>query len=157
MAEDGVRQGNGRILSYQEAVHHQLLSTMTNLKTLAKHSKEIYQDFVKDRRESISRSSQYADISYVLPPTKNTKRWLGFIRLMELQGFELYTSTKEQSYSNAKNQLGEIVTANIPKGSLIIRNRQPEARLVAAVLEFDAKITDEVLKNDRKFYETVRV
>ena len=150
IAEDGVRQGNGRILSYQEAVHHQLISTMSNLKTLAKHSKEIYQDFLKDRRKSISRNSQYADISYVLPPTKNTKRWLGFIRLMTLQGFELYTSTKEQTYTNAKNQLGETVTASIPKGSLIIRNRQPEARLVAAILEFDAKITDEVLIEERQ-------
>jgi hypothetical protein len=43
-----------------------------------------------------------------------------------------------------------LVTASIPKGSLVIRNRQPEARLVAAVLEFDAKITDQVLIEERQ-------
>jgi hypothetical protein len=150
VAEDGVRQGNGRILSYQESVHHQLTSTITNLKTLAQHSKNIYHDFLADRRKSISSGGQYADISYALPPSSNTKRWLGFIRLMKLQGFELFTTNKEMSYSNATNQLGEKLTVNIPKGSLIIRNRQPEARLLAAILEFDAKIDDSVLVEERQ-------
>lgn len=148
--EDGVRQGNGRILSYQESVHHQLTSTITNLKTLAKHSKDIYQDYLTDRRKSISSSSDYANITYALPPTNNTKRWLGFIRLMKLQGFELYTTQKEISYPDATNQLGVKVTANLPKGSLIIRNRQPEARLLAAILEFDVKLDDAVLVEERQ-------
>jgi len=150
MAEDGVRQANGRILTYQESVHHQLVSTISNLKTLAKNSKEIYRDYLSDRRINISSKSQYADISYALPPSKNTKRWLGFIRLMELQGFELFTTTKDMSYANAVDQLGDKVTANLPKGSLIIRNRQPEARLLASILEFDAKINDAVLVEERQ-------
>ncbi|RLA00546.1 MAG: peptidase, partial [Gammaproteobacteria bacterium] len=150
IAEDGVRQANGRILSYQESVHHQLTSTIANLKTLAKNSKEIYQDYLADRRSSISGNSDYANLSYALPPTNNTKRWLGFIRLMELQGFELFISTKALTYTNAINQLGETVTTSLPKGSLIIRNRQPEARLLAAILEFDVKINDAVLVEERQ-------
>jgi len=150
MAEDGVRQANGRILSYQEAVHHQLTSTLTNLKTLAKNSKAMYQDYLTDRRKSISNTSIYANISYALPPSENTKRRLGFIRLMELQGFELFTSTQDMSYANSTNQLGVKVTAELPKGSLIIRNRQPEARLLAAILEFDVELTNAVLVEERQ-------
>jgi len=150
VAEDGVRQDNERILSYQESVHHQLVSTLSNLKTLAKHSKAIYKDYLNDRRKSLSNDSDYADITYALPPSKNTKRWLGFIRLMELQGFDLYSTTKAMSFQNATNQLGNKVTAKLPKGSLIIRNRQPEARLLAAILEFDAKIDDAVLIKERQ-------
>ncbi len=150
IAEDGVKQANDHILTYQESVHHQLTSTLTNLKTLAKHSKDIYHDYVKDRRKSISSDSPYADISFALPPNKNTKRWLGFIRLMELQGFEIFTSTKATNYSNATNQLGEQVSISLPKGSLILRNRQPEARLLSAILEFDAKIDDAVLVKERQ-------
>jgi len=150
VAEDGVRQANGRILSYRESVHHQLISTLTNLKTLAKYSKDIYKDFVIDRRKSISSNSTYANISYALPPSKNTQRRLGFIKLMELQGFELFTTTKELQYSNATNQMGTSVAVKLPKNSLIIRNRQPEARLVAAILEFDAKINDAVLVEERQ-------
>jgi len=150
IAEDGVRQTNGRILSYQEAVHHQLTSTITNLKTLVKHSKAMYKDYLVDRRKSISSNSIYANITYALPPSKNTKRRLGFIRLMELQGFELFTTTKDTSYANSLNQLGAKVTANLPKGTLIIRNRQPEARLLAAILEFDVKLDDKVLVEERQ-------
>jgi len=150
IAEDGVRQGNGRIVSYQESVHHQLVSTMINLKTLAKHSKDIYRDYLADRRKSISSDSEYANVSYAFPPSQNTKRWKGFIRLMKLQGFELFTTDKETSFSDATNQLGEKVTSKLPKGSLIIRNRQPEARLLAAILEFDAQIDDAVLIEERQ-------
>ncbi|TQV87540.1 M14 family zinc carboxypeptidase [Aliikangiella coralliicola] len=150
MSEDGVRQRNNRILTYQEAVHHQLISTLANLKTLVNNSKEIYRDYLADRRKNVSADSQFANISYAILPTKNRKRWLGFIRLMELQGFELFTTTKSTSFSNAKNQLGETVTAELPKGTLIIRNRQPEARLLAAMLEFDAQIDDAVLIEERQ-------
>ena len=150
IAEDGVRQANGRIVSYQESVHHQLISTITNLKTLAKNSKEMYKDYLNDRRKIISSNSDYANISFALPPSKNTKRFQGFIRLMELQGIELYTTTKETSYSNALNQLGEKVSTKLPKGSLIIRNRQPEARLLSAILEFDVKLNDKVLVKERQ-------
>ena len=69
---------------------------------------------------------------------------------MELQGFELFVTTKDTSFSNAKNQLGETMTAKLPPGTLIIRNRQPEARLLAAMLEFDAKIDDKVLIEERQ-------
>jgi len=150
IAEDGVRQGNGRILSYQESVHHHMTSTIANLKTLAKNSKAIYRDFLSDRRKSISSKGQYANTSYVIAKSKNTKRWLGFIRLMELQGFELFTTKKAMTLNNATNQLGEKVTARLPQGSLVIRNRQPEARLLSAILEFDAKINDAVLVEERQ-------
>ncbi|WP_444994040.1 M14 family metallopeptidase [Aliikangiella sp. IMCC44359] len=150
MAEDGVRQSNERILSYRESVHHQLVSTITNLKTLAQNSKAIYKDFYKDKQLLISSNSPYANVSYVLPPTKNTKRWLGFIRLMELQGITLHQTTSDLSFSNSTNQLGQNIKVTLPKGSLVIRNRQPEARLLSALLEFDTKINDSVLVEERQ-------
>lgn len=150
VSEDGVRHTNGRILTYSEAVHHQLTSTLTNLKTLVKNSKDIYRDFLADRQKIISDSSKYADISYAIPQGKNTSRWLRFVRLMQLQGFELFVTKSDQAYGDAINQLGETVKADLPKDSLIIRNRQPEARLLSAILEFDAKIDDAVLVKERQ-------
>ncbi len=137
-------------MTYQESVHHQLISTLTNLKTLAKNSKAMYRDYLKERRNNISGNSNYANISYALPPSDNSKRRQGFIRLMELQGFELHTSTKDMSFTRALNQMGERLTVDLPKGSLIIRNRQPEARLLAAILEFDVKLDDQVLVKERQ-------
>ena len=45
MAEDGVRRPEGTIQSYKESVHHQYVSTLANLETLAKHTKAMYEDF----------------------------------------------------------------------------------------------------------------
>jgi arginine deiminase len=38
----------------------------------------------------------------------------------------------------------------IPIGSMIIPNRQPEAPLISAILEFDAEIDNEVLVKERQ-------
>ena len=44
MAEDGVRRPEGTIQSYKESVHHQYISTLVNLETLLRNSKEMYKD-----------------------------------------------------------------------------------------------------------------
>jgi hypothetical protein len=52
---------------------------------------------------------------------------------------------------SALKQSGELVEDFvIPKGSLIIPNRQPEAPLIAAILEFDADIDESVLLEERQ-------
>ncbi|MCW8878553.1 MAG: M14 family metallopeptidase [Kangiellaceae bacterium] len=150
MAEDGVRQRNGRIVTYRESVHHQLVSTIANLKTLAKHSKDIYRDFVKDKRKNISSNGQYANISFAILPTQNSKRLNEFVALLELQGFEIHQTNKAMTYPNATNQLGEPVTAKLPVGTIVVRNRQSQARLISAILEFDAEISDAVLTEERQ-------
>jgi hypothetical protein len=150
IAEDGVRQGNDRILTYQEAVHHQLVSTIANLKTLAKHSKAIYKDFVTDKRKVISSSSPYANQTFAILPSKNLKRLQGFVALMQLQGFEIEQTTKAMRFADAKNQLGDKVSVELPIGTVLIRNRQPLARLIAAILEFDTEIIDSVLVEERQ-------
>lgn len=150
MAEDGVRQANGRIVSYKESVHHQLVSTLANLKTLAKHSKDIYRDYLQDKRNNISSKGPYANISYVIPANKNNDRLNRFIDLMQLQGFELHTTTKSMTFNNALTQLGNKEKITLPKGSLVIRNRQSEAKLLATMLEFDAKIDNEILIKERQ-------
>ncbi len=150
-AEDGVRTANGDLRTYQQSVHHQLTSTLSNLTTLATHSKNIYRDFVSDRRHVSSANSPYANTSFVVLPSQNRTRLRGFIELMELQNFELFTNKKELNVSNARDQLGnQLKKLKLPKGSLIIPNRQPEARLLAAILEFDASISDEVLIEERQ-------
>ncbi|MBQ4879972.1 peptidase [Pseudoalteromonas luteoviolacea] len=148
--EDGVMQPNGRIVSYAEGVDKQLVSSIANMKTLAKHSKDIYRDFVKDKRQLISKDSPFADQTFAILPTENHQRMAKFVNLMQLQGFELHQSTQPIKVSKAKNQLGEQVKTELPVGTLLIRNRQSQGRLVSAMLEFDARITDEVLVEERQ-------
>ncbi|MCO7227068.1 M14 family zinc carboxypeptidase [Pleionea sp. CnH1-48] len=151
IAEDGIRRPEGRIETYKEAVHHQFVSTFANLKTLQKHSQAMYLDYFKEKKENISSKGPYADRSFAILPSNNHSRIKNFIDLMQLQGFELYVTTKELAVSDVTDQLGRKQSKRkLPKGTLIIPNRQAEARLVAAMLEFDTPIKKEVLVEERQ-------
>ena len=49
-----------------------------------------------------------------------------------------------------RDHLGvEFASREIPAGSILISNRQPNARVAAAVLEFDPQLSEEILKKER--------
>ena len=151
MAEDGVKRPEGTVQTYKESVHHMFISTIANLKTLQLNSKEMYKDYWDGRKYNISSLSEYANKSYVVLPTDNLGRLNTFISKLEAQEIEMYKSTKAIKVSNAVNQIGDTKEDYlIPKGSLIVPNNQPDAPLVAAILEFDAKINDSVLVEERQ-------
>ena len=151
MAEDGVKRPEGTIQSYKESVHHQFISSLVNLKTLQKNSDAMYKDFWEGRKLNISNTSKWANKSYVILPTKNTKRINTLAAKLKAQDIEIYQNTKEIKVEGALKQTGDVLNEFvIPIGSMIIPNRQPEAPLVSAILEFDAEIDNEVLVKERQ-------
>ena len=151
MAEDGVRRPEGTVQTYKESVHHMYISTMANLKTLQLNSKEMYKDYWDGRKYNVSSQSEYANKYYVILPTDNLGRLNAFISKLEAQEIEIYTNTNPIKVSNIISQIGDTEEEYIiPEGSLIVPNRQPDAPLIAAILEFDAKINDSVLIEERQ-------
>lgn len=149
--EDGIRLANGNIRSYKESVDHQFVSSLANLKTLQKNSADIYRDFVKNRRSHVASTGPYANRSYVILPTENFSRLNKLTELLQMQDIEYFVNTKPQKVAKAKNHLGQaLAEVTIPAGALVIPNRQYEAPLIAAILEFDAKIKDPVLLEERQ-------
>ena len=151
MAEDGVRRPEGTIQSYKESVHHQFISSIANLKTLQVNSKEMYQDFWNGRKYNISKNSVYANQTFVILPTKNHGRLNALANKLRAQDIELFTNNNSISVKTAFNQSGKsLEDFMIPEGSLIIPNKQPEAPLISAILEFDADINESVLLEERQ-------
>ena len=151
MAEDGVKRPEGTIQSYKESVHHQFVSSLANLKTLQKNSDAMYKDFWEGRKLNISDNSKWANKSFVILPTKNNKRINTLAEKLRAQDIEIYKSIKEIKVEDALKQTGDVLSEFvIPVGSMIIPNRQPEAPLISAILEFDAEIDDEVLVKERQ-------
>ena len=151
MAEDGVRRPEGTIQSYKESVHHQFISSIANLKTLQVNSKEMYQDYWNGRKYNISKNSVYANQTFVILPTKNHGRLNALANKLRAQDIELFTNNNSISVKTAFNQSGKsLEDFMIPKGSLIIPNKQPEAPLISAILEFDADINESVLLVERQ-------
>ena len=151
MSEDGVRRPEGTIQSYKEAVHHQYISTLANLKTLQRNSYQMYLDYWDGRKLNVSKNGKYANQTFVILPTDNHGRLNALVSKLEAQDVEIYRNTKVLTVQSALKQTGELVEDFIiPKGSLIIPNRQPEAPLIAAILEFDADIDESVLLEERQ-------
>jgi len=151
MSEDGVRRPEGTIQSYKEAVHHQYISTLANLTTLQRNSSQMYLDYWDGRKLNVSKNGKYANQSFVILPTDNHGRLNALVAKLEAQDIELYRNTNVLTVKSALKQSGEVVEDFvIPKGSLIIPNRQPEAPLISAILEFDADIDESVLLEERQ-------
>ena len=151
MAEDGVRRPEGTIQSYKESVHHQFISSLTNLNTLLNNSKAMYSDYWDARKLNVSNESKWANQTFVILPTKNSSRINTLADKLKSQNIEIFSNRKSINVKNVVKQTGDIVEEfNIPAGSMIIPNRQPEAPLISAILEFDAEIDEDVLKKERE-------
>ncbi len=151
MAEDGVRRPEGTVQTYMESVHHQFVSTMTNLTSLATHSKAMYADYWQSRKQNIASFGKFANRSYVILASDNHGRIEALVDRLLAQNIDVYTATKDIQVKNATNQMGETLNnILVTEGSLVIPNRQPEAPLIAAILEFDSKVKREVLVEERQ-------
>ena len=151
MAEDGVRRPEGTIQSYKESVHHQYVSTISNLKTLEKNSKAMYKDYWDGRKYNVSKNGEYSNQTFVILPNKNITRLNTLAEKLEAQDIKIYKNVKPIKVEQVLKQNGvKEENFTIPAGSMIVPNLQPEAPLIAAMLEFDAEIKESVLLEERQ-------
>lgn len=150
IAEDGVQRPT-HLISYRQAVHHQFLSTFANLETLRENRRAMLTQYADDRANMVSPRGPYGERTFVILPSDNAGRMNDLLDLLRIQEFEVHRLTESLEVSRATDLLGrERRRFDLPAGSLVIPNRQPAARLVAAMFEFDPQISDEALVAERK-------
>jgi hypothetical protein len=150
VSTDAVRRGEGTLMAYRETVHHQLTSSWANINTLAVHRREVLGDFLAERRAAVAADSPYAGRTFAIVPSANAARLAGFMDVMRLQGFEVFQAGQPFKASG-RDRLGRpVAEREFPVGTILVPNRQPEARLVAAMLEFQSPLTTEFLTDERK-------
>lgn len=150
MAEDGVRRPEGTIQTYKESVHHQFVSTMANLESLHKYSKDMYKDYWQDRQAILEKDSRYFNKTFVVQANGNATRMNTLAEKLLAQDIEVFIAEKDFDVRKALNHLGQEISTTVKEGSLVIPNRQPEARLLAAIMEFDAQILPETVQQERQ-------
>jgi hypothetical protein len=149
-AEDGVRRPEGTVVTYYEAVHHQAVSSWSNIRSLFEGADVLQRGFLEDRRAMVNSSGPYANRSWAILPTSNGSRLANFLDRMDLQGIEYAVVEEAFSAKEGRDQLGrEFRSREIPAGSILISNRQPNARVAAAILEFDPQLSEEILRKER--------
>jgi hypothetical protein len=105
IAEDGV-QRHSNLLSYQQSVHHQVISSFANLETLrrerARHAGGLQQ---RSRRGELRarplRQPQLRD-----PAHRQPGPLADLLDLLQIQGFEAHRLTRELRVGTAVDQLG---------------------------------------------------
>ena len=150
IAEAAVRQPEGTLTTYREATHHQAVSSLANLTTLKKNAAELLREFLAEKRRAVSATGPYADRTFAILPTANRARLDGFLDQMDLQGFEVYSLESELGGQSGVDQLGRRFSdRRLPAGTILIPNRQPQAHLLATMLEFDNPMPEEYLARER--------
>ncbi|QKK03457.1 MAG: peptidase [Pseudomonadota bacterium] len=150
VADDGVQRPT-HLLSYRQSVHHQVLSTLANLQTLLEHRRDMLVAFAEDKASLVDPGAPYGNRSFVFLPSDNQGRMNDLLALLAIQEIETHRLTEAVRVARATDRLGrEQRELTLPAGSIVIRNRQPEARLVAALFEFDPHISESALKAERE-------
>jgi hypothetical protein len=150
VADHGVRQSNQLVLDYREGVARQLGSSWANIESLARYQRELLTAFWEDRRAAVSADSPYATRMFVLQTGSQPSREAALLELLALQNIEVYRSTQPLRLGAATDLSGRRSEVQIAAGTLLIPNRQPLARLVAALFEFDPRIDSGALARERE-------
>lgn len=145
----GIRRAEGRVLTYRQSVHHQLLSSLVNVQTLFEHREAIKKGWFEGRRACVAARGPYADRIFAVAPGPNRARIDALVDALRLQDFELFELT-EELVTAATDRLGrELDEVTLPPGTILIPNRQPNAHLLAAMLEFDPRMSETFLAEER--------
>ena len=147
-----VKRPDGTVLTYRETVHHQFISSFANLATAAKHRKELLNDFYNVKVSALGRGrAQTRNGVFLFPPGKNRARMERLANTLLLQDIEVEQSTRAFNIRGVVGRDGanhrEIT---FPEGTLIIPLRQPNRKLIEAILTFDIRFSTDFLKTQRK-------
>ncbi len=150
---ESVLQHDNYLLTYRESVHHQFVSSIANLTTLADNRKEVLSDFYETKKRIIEQGEK-DDLIFLFVPDGNERRMHRFINSLMMQGIEVSVAQKE---FKAKDLQGifdrDIDSKTFPAGTYLVSTAQPAGALAKAILEFDPRLDSEFLKKERRGLE----
>ncbi|MEP0846183.1 MAG: hypothetical protein HRF50_05085 [Phycisphaerae bacterium] len=146
---------SGTVLTYREAVHHQLVATFANLNTLRQCRAAILADFLAQKRAALADPSPGEGRTFLLPPGPNASRIHRFLAALVQQGIEVSVAKEPFAAEKLVDTLRNSTDRrDFPAGTYIVQRRQPRGALVGALLDFDPRMTAEFLNAERRDLET---
>ncbi|UCF16821.1 MAG: hypothetical protein JSW59_05040, partial [Phycisphaerales bacterium] len=151
-----VKQPTGVETTYRQTVHHHIVSSLTNLETLAANRREILRDFLTERQWAVSDKGPHNE-TFLLPPAKDVSRWRSLVELLEHQGIEAEFAESSFEAEEVTDLWGnKLETKELPEGTLVAKSSQPHRRMLHTLLAFDPHFTDAFLADERKELESRR-
>jgi len=151
-----IKHPTGKEVTYRETVHHHIVSSLANLKTLCSNRQEILRDFLADRQWAINAEEANGGV-FMLPPCEDNSRWKRLGELIKHHGIEVEFAQDSFEAEDVADIWGNnLPRQSFPKGTLVARSRQPHRRMLAALCEFDPHLEDSFLQEERKELENRR-
>jgi len=145
-----VRRPAGDVLTYRDAVHHQAVSSLANLGTLAARADEVLADYAAHRRRAVAPSASGAERLLVVRPGAHPAREAALLATLRGQDIEVARADAAFTAREAVDGLGrrrdEVV---VDAGAWLVTTRQPQRALVESFLAFDVRVPEDALREER--------
>ena len=146
---------SGRLRTYRETVHHQAVSSLANLNTLAANRQEILADYLAHKRAAVSAETEGNDRLFVLVAGRHPSRERDLVMDLLSQEIEVWqTSDHLQLGAATDGRGGRVDALDVPPGSYLVPVRQPMRARALSLLQFDVQIDEETLVKERRDLET---
>jgi hypothetical protein len=148
-----VKRPDGTITTFRETVHHQFISSMANLETVARNRRALLEDFHNEKKTAVGKGDgkKKAAGAFLFPPSDNESRLRQFAETLMRQNIEVEVASDNFGVRKAKSSLGiEANKLNLPRNTLIVRVNQPLRALIEVILSFDIRIESSFLETERK-------
>jgi hypothetical protein len=151
-----VKHPTGHEITYRETVHHHIVSSLANLRTLSANRREILRDFLHERQWAVDGKEPRAGI-FLLPPCDDVSRWRHLAELIRRQGIEAQFAQEPFEAEDVIDIWGnKLESHKFPKGTLVAHLGQPHRRMLQTLCTFDPHLTNSFLLRERKELESRR-
>lgn len=146
-----LRNAQGVVLTYREAVDHQVTASLANLATAAANRRELLSAFREHFVTALNPETPGNHRMLALVPGRNASRERQLVNLLLAQGIQLWQLDDHLQVSNAVDGLGQSeVSLDLPPGTVLVPARQSYGALARNALAFDVRIDDETLLKERR-------
>ncbi len=151
-----IKQRAGDTLTYRDAVHHHVVSSLANLESLRANKRKLIEDFYEDRLWAVSSQRSGHEV-FLLPPGTDQEKMKRFTNLLKRQGVEIGFAAAPFHAFAVKDVAGHLdERKRFDSGTMVVRAAQPLRRLLLSMLEFDPRMSDAFLKDERRDLENHR-
>jgi len=143
----GIKREDETILSLRDAAQHHFIASMTTCHTTAKHREEILQDFYAFYKTAIEEGENGPIKELLIVPDEGSSDAESLVKRLMHQGVEVRAAEAEFENPRVRNYAdNRLMERKFPEGTYIIQMDQPKKRLIQALLEKEAELSEEFIK-----------
>ena len=134
-------------LTLRDAAQHHFTASMATCQTTAIHKEKILHDFYEFHRSAIEEGCEGKTKEFLIVPEEGSPDAARFVEKLTCQGIEVRIAEEGFCNSRARNYSNNRLTREeLPAGTYIIRLDQPKKRLIQAIFEMEAELSDEFIR-----------